>query len=98
MCFRYFGHIIDNNETPLGAAMYMITLSNDYNITFFRLTAFVAKSFHQAKPFIFIDDEVITRAIDWMISKQNADGSFPEPGRIIHKNMQASQNCVRGNI
>ncbi|XP_048758952.2 CD109 antigen-like isoform X2 [Ostrea edulis] len=52
------------------------------------LTAFVAKSFHQAKSHIFIDDETLQRAIDWMISRQNADGSFPEPGRVIHKNMQ----------
>ncbi|XP_062608191.1 CD109 antigen-like isoform X3 [Saccostrea cucullata] len=52
------------------------------------LTAFVAKSFHQAKSHIFIDDETLQRAIDWMISRQNADGSFPEPGRVIHKDMQ----------
>ncbi|XP_069130827.1 CD109 antigen-like isoform X2 [Argopecten irradians] len=52
------------------------------------LTAFVAKSFHQAKRHIFIDDETLTRAIDWMINRQAANGSFPEPGRIIHKNMQ----------
>ncbi|XP_033743827.1 CD109 antigen-like isoform X3 [Pecten maximus] len=52
------------------------------------LTAFVAKSFHQAKRHIFIDDETLTRAIDWMINRQASNGSFPEPGRIIHKNMQ----------
>nr|ADA77517.1 thioester-containing protein-F [Azumapecten farreri] len=52
------------------------------------LTAFVAKSFHQAKRHVFIDDETLTRAIDWMINRQAANGSFPEPGRIIHKNMQ----------
>ncbi|KAK3100069.1 hypothetical protein FSP39_014251 [Pinctada imbricata] len=52
------------------------------------LTAFVAKSFHQAKQHIFIDDETLTRAIDWMIARQSKDGSFPEPGRVIHKDMQ----------
>ncbi|XP_060581140.1 CD109 antigen-like isoform X3 [Ruditapes philippinarum] len=52
------------------------------------LSAFVTKSFHQAKKQIFIDDDTIKRAIDWMVSKQNADGSFPEPGRVIHKDMQ----------
>jgi hypothetical protein len=57
-------------------------------VYFQRLTAFVAKSFHQAKSHIFIDDETLQRAIDWMISRQNSDGSFPEPGRVIHKNMQ----------
>ncbi|XP_071088378.1 CD109 antigen-like [Haliotis cracherodii] len=49
------------------------------------LTAFVVKTFHQAKPYTFIDDEVLTRAIDWMIARQKADGSFPEPGTISHK-------------
>ncbi|XP_064609177.1 LOW QUALITY PROTEIN: CD109 antigen-like [Liolophura sinensis] len=52
------------------------------------LTAFVVKSFHQAKSFIFIDDDTIKRAVDWMITRQNSDGSFPDPGRVIHKNMQ----------
>nr|XP_022294874.1 CD109 antigen-like [Crassostrea virginica] len=52
------------------------------------LTAFVVKSFHQAKPHIFIDDEILQRAIDWMISWQNGDGSFPEPGRVVHKELQ----------
>ncbi|XP_053399009.1 CD109 antigen-like isoform X3 [Mercenaria mercenaria] len=52
------------------------------------LSAFVTKSFHQAKKQIFIDDETIKRALDWMISRQNSDGSFPEPGRVIHKDMQ----------
>ena len=56
-----------------------------------RLSAFVAKTFHQAKPYVFIDDEVTARAIDWMVARQSPDGSFPEPGRVIHKNMQARQ-------
>ncbi|XP_076447000.1 CD109 antigen-like [Babylonia areolata] len=52
------------------------------------LTAFVAKTFHQAKPYVFIDDQVIVRALSWMVARQRPDGSFPEPGRVIHKNMQ----------
>ncbi|XP_052253498.1 CD109 antigen-like isoform X15 [Dreissena polymorpha] len=52
------------------------------------LTAFVAKSFHQAKKQIFIDDDILTRAIEWMINRQKADGSFPEPGHVIDKYMQ----------
>ncbi|KAL5017642.1 hypothetical protein ScPMuIL_007231 [Solemya velum] len=54
------------------------------------LTAFVVKSFGQARPFIYIDDSVMEKATDWMISRQNADGSFPEPGRVIHTNMQGA--------
>ncbi|KAL5016374.1 hypothetical protein ScPMuIL_005963 [Solemya velum] len=54
------------------------------------LTAFVVKSFHQAKPHIFIDDDILVKAIDWMISRQSTNGSFPEPGRVIHKDMQGA--------
>ncbi|KAI8799062.1 TEP-4 [Biomphalaria glabrata] len=52
------------------------------------LTAFVTRVFKQAKAHIYIDDEVLIKAIQWMVSKQNANGSFPEPGNVIHKNMQ----------
>lgn len=34
-----------------------------------------------------MDEETILRATMWMVKKQAADGSFPEPGRIIHKEM-----------
>ncbi|XP_067949555.1 CD109 antigen-like [Watersipora subatra] len=51
------------------------------------LTAFVVKSFQQAKSFIFVDEEIISKAVGWIIRRQNSDGSFPEPGRIIHKGM-----------
>uniref|UniRef100_K1RWY1 CD109 antigen n=1 Tax=Magallana gigas TaxID=29159 RepID=K1RWY1_MAGGI len=60
------------------------------------LTAFVVKSFHQAKSHIFIDEETLQRAIDWMISRQNANGSFPEPGRVIHKDMQGGSGSGPG--
>ncbi|XP_067949274.1 CD109 antigen-like [Watersipora subatra] len=51
------------------------------------LTAFVVKSFQQARSFIFVDEKTILKAVDWIIKRQNSDGSFPEPGRIIHKEM-----------
>ncbi|BFZ24492.1 hypothetical protein BsWGS_27530 [Bradybaena similaris] len=54
------------------------------------LTAFVTRVFHQAKSHIYIDDNIIITALQWMIGKQNSDGSFPEPGVIIHKNMQGN--------
>ena len=54
------------------------------------LTAFVAKSFQQARAFIYVDEATIYKAVDWMITRQNRDGSFPEPGRVIHKEMMVS--------
>ncbi|KAL3880815.1 hypothetical protein ACJMK2_033022, partial [Sinanodonta woodiana] len=56
------------------------------------LSAFVVKSFHQAKKYVFIDDDTIKRAIEWMVARQNADGSFPEPGRVIHTDMQGGSS------
>ena len=50
----------------------------------------MVKTFHQAKRQIFIDDEVLKKAMNWMISHQASDGRFPEPGRVIHKDMQVS--------
>ncbi|KAK3764291.1 hypothetical protein RRG08_012456, partial [Elysia crispata] len=52
------------------------------------LTAFVTRVFHQAKSHIFVDTDIIRRAISWMIRQQAADGSFPEPGKVLDKKMQ----------
>ena len=58
------------------------------------LTAFVAKSFQAAREFIYVDEETILRAVDWMIKRQNDDGSFPEPGRVIHKEMMVGHTVT----
>ena len=58
----------------------------------FRLTAFVAKSFHQAKHHIYIDDYTLTRAITWLINNQAADGHFPEPGHVHNTFLQVCSN------
>ncbi|KAL5012796.1 hypothetical protein ScPMuIL_011347 [Solemya velum] len=46
------------------------------------LTAFVVKSFHQAKRYISIDDYVLQRGIGWLIQQQRPDGAFHEPGTV----------------
>jgi CD109 antigen len=59
------------------------------------LTAFVVKSFAWAKKYInnsIIEDRIIRKSIDWLISQQNTDGSFQEPGKVIHKDMQGGVN------
>lgn len=59
------------------------------------LTAFVAKSFRRASKYIDIEDRIITMALDWLSKQQKDDGSFPEVGRILHKEMQSgSENGV----
>ena len=49
------------------------------------LTAFVLKSFAQAKELIFIDDAILDEAMDWLRSHQNSDGSFEPVGFIHHQ-------------
>ena len=57
------------------------------------LTAFVIKSFSQAKQYVeTIDESVIKKSINWLISNINEDGSFSEPGTIIHRDMQGGVN------
>ncbi|KAK3607703.1 hypothetical protein CHS0354_016727 [Potamilus streckersoni] len=52
------------------------------------LTAFVIKSFVQASPLIYIDPALATKAIDWLLGQANENGTFLEPGRVIHTEMQ----------
>lgn len=52
------------------------------------LTSFVAKSFNIAKKYIYIDEQIIERALDWLAQKQQPDGRFLEIGDIIHVDMQ----------
>lgn len=52
------------------------------------LTAFVLKSFTQAKPHMNIDSSVLETATQWLMSRQLSDGSFDEPGEVHNKAMQ----------
>ncbi|CAK6980420.1 CD109 antigen%2C partial [Scomber scombrus] len=52
------------------------------------LSAFVLRCFLQARPFISIDASVLLRAAAWLGVQQGADGSFEEPGRVIHTELQ----------
>uniref|UniRef100_A0A3P8TCL5 CD109 molecule n=1 Tax=Amphiprion percula TaxID=161767 RepID=A0A3P8TCL5_AMPPE len=52
------------------------------------LSAFVLRCFLQARPFISIDSQVLDTAAAWIAARQAADGSFREPGRVIHTELQ----------
>nr|BAK64112.1 thioester-containing protein [Hasarius adansoni] len=52
------------------------------------LTAFVVRSFHQAKEFMEIDEDIMSNSLEWLAKQQRADGSFGEPGEVHHKAMQ----------
>ncbi|XP_011686942.1 PREDICTED: CD109 antigen-like isoform X7 [Wasmannia auropunctata] len=52
------------------------------------LTAFVAKSFKQAAEYIAIEDRIINDALQWLSNHQAPNGSFPEVGKVSHRDMQ----------
>lgn len=51
-------------------------------LSFLRLTAFVLKSFHQAREYVGIDDQVLIMALEWLLGQQRPDGAFSEPGTV----------------
>ncbi|XP_076256034.1 thioester-containing protein 3 isoform X1 [Rhynchophorus ferrugineus] len=52
------------------------------------LTAYVVLSLKQAKQFIYVDDQIITTALEWLAKQQGTNGSFVEIGTIIHDDLQ----------
>ncbi|XP_011135984.1 CD109 antigen isoform X2 [Harpegnathos saltator] len=52
------------------------------------LTAFVAKSFKQAAEYIMVENRIIDEALEWLSNNQAANGSFPEVGKVSHRDMQ----------
>ncbi|XP_025086515.1 CD109 antigen-like isoform X1 [Pomacea canaliculata] len=57
------------------------------------LTAFVTKCFVHAMALkdnvITIDPKVVRSSLKWITTQQTNDGSFPEPGNVVHKEMQS---------
>ncbi|HZG66219.1 MAG TPA: hypothetical protein VEZ12_05720, partial [Herpetosiphonaceae bacterium] len=51
------------------------------------LTAFVLKTFAQARGLIFVDESVLQTARDWITSHQRSDGSFEPVGFVHHQEL-----------
>ncbi len=51
------------------------------------LTAFVLKTFVQAKGLIYVDPQVLSTAQNWIVQHQNSDGSFDPVGFLHHQEM-----------
>ena len=49
-----------------------------------RLTAFVMKTFAQARTYIFIDETHITEALTWLSQKQKDNGCFRSSGSLLN--------------
>uniref|UniRef100_A0A663LXU2 Ovostatin n=1 Tax=Athene cunicularia TaxID=194338 RepID=A0A663LXU2_ATHCN len=60
------------------------------------LTAFVYKSFAQARRYIYIDDNVQSRTLIWLASKQKSDGCFENVGSHFnnHPVVRSGMNCL----
>lgn len=58
------------------------------NILCCRLTAFVAKAFKAAATYIPVEDRIIDEALQWLSNNQAPNGSFPEVGKVSHRDMQ----------
>lgn len=81
--------------------VYMLHAFAAIDCVFFvfnRLTAFVLKSFAQAREFIEIDNNVLAEAKRWILRKQTKDGCFPSVGTLHHKAMKvniiSTFNCL----
>ncbi|XP_053305981.1 alpha-2-macroglobulin-like protein 1 [Spea bombifrons] len=55
------------------------------------LTAFVIKCFGQARPYVFIDEDVIKQGIQWLKKQQRSDGCFQAKGRLLN-------NALKGGV
>ncbi|XP_064904471.1 alpha-2-macroglobulin-like isoform X3 [Columba livia] len=56
------------------------------------LTAFVLKSFAQARPHIFIDEKHIQDALVWLTQKQKENGCFRSSGTLMNNAMKGGVN------
>ncbi|NXP15730.1 OVOS protein, partial [Thinocorus orbignyianus] len=57
------------------------------------LTAFVYKSFAQARRYIYIDDNVQTQTLTWLASKQKADGCFENVGSHFNNALKGGEEA-----
>ncbi|XP_006164927.1 pregnancy zone protein [Tupaia chinensis] len=55
------------------------------------LTAFVLKTFAQARPYVFIDEQHITQALTWLSQKQKDNGCFRSSGSLLN-------NAIKGGV
>ncbi|KAL2311201.1 hypothetical protein Nmel_002893 [Mimus melanotis] len=56
------------------------------------LTAFVLKSFAQARPHIFIEEKHIQDALNWLTQKQKDNGCFRSSGTLLNNAMKGGVN------
>ncbi|XP_049737459.1 ovostatin-like [Elephas maximus indicus] len=56
------------------------------------LTAFVYKSFAQAKRYIYIDDKVQSQTLIWLATNQKSDGCFSNYGKVFNNALKGEED------
>lgn len=59
-----------------------------------RLTAISTRALNEATQFIYVDPQVVINGVDWLVDRQNKDGSFNEFGRVLDSSIQVPQNKI----
>ncbi|XP_042889945.1 pregnancy zone protein-like [Penaeus japonicus] len=62
------------------------------------LTAFVLKSFAQAKDFLPIDEEALEQTRNWLLKAETVDGCFVSQGEFFQKRLQADAPDKQASI
>lgn len=59
------------------------------------LTAFIIRSFAQARTHIYVDQDKLMESMQWIISHQYENGCFPTVGTILHQELLVSSvDCI----
>ncbi|ESO98776.1 hypothetical protein LOTGIDRAFT_231164 [Lottia gigantea] len=54
------------------------------------LTAYVVRTFSEARQYIYVDEKILEYAVNYLINNQNEDGTFNESGRVFSKALKGS--------
>lgn len=63
---------------------------NKMCLLYFRITSYTVLSLIQAKPYIYVDEVIIGKGLEWLADKQAPNGSFTDISPIIHRDVQTS--------
>ncbi|KRT80931.1 hypothetical protein AMK59_6126 [Oryctes borbonicus] len=58
------------------------------------ITSYTILSLMQAKSYIYVDELIIAKGLEWLAQRQVPNGSFTEVGPIIHRDVQTSSDAL----
>ncbi|XP_007935410.1 ovostatin-like [Orycteropus afer afer] len=93
--FKAIGYLIEGYQKQLSyknADGSYSTFGYKYQQGNTWLTAFVYKSFAQAKRYIYIDDKVQSHTLIWLVNNQKSDGCFPNSGNVFNNALKGEED------